>query len=704
MSNSLTCLDFSVSNASLQSLGMNLMTKYDISQTILLDILPSSAQSRIVLSDKHNQSLRHDILSSFSLPEESWLLTHQGWFDASFHRSFYSDPFMANLRFRHLLVVPVVSHKRGRMGVILLLFQQDKQQIDCASVERDLAELTMQYGYLLLQERHRDSLTLFNDAAEFAKLGFWYRNTDTEQVFWSPQTYLIFGEQPDSFQPTIDKYYSYLHPDDLAAMKQAEFDCYANRQRLSIDHRIVRRDGEVRWVHLRGQISWNENDLPVRFFGIIQDITEQKHTQLAFRQASMTDYLTDLGNRRGFIEHLNRKIEHCSKQQCSFCVTYLDLDYFKEVNDVYGHETGDNLLNQFGSRLLNLTSKEQYIARIGGDEFAVIHEQISGVDQTLQALLVQITRPFQLSGIEVQLSVSMGSACFPRDAVDSESLMARADDAMFAAKRSGRNCSLMFNAAMHEKSERRALIREGIKRLDANTSNLFVVYQPIVKELQDTPHYFEALVRWQDPELGMVPPDEFIPIAEETGLIRYLSELIMTRILRDMEQFKAQLPEDFCFSVNLSPQEVAQQGGGLNLLLARVQEEPWLAKHFIIEITETAFLSDEGIVKQKLQAISELGIKIALDDFGTGYSSLTHIREYPIQILKIDKSFVQDYQQNKSSRSIVDTIIYLADSMSLRVVAEGVETSEVAQVLSDKGNWLQGYLISRPSSLTDLLK
>jgi len=281
--------------------------------------------------------------------------------------------------------------------------------------------------------------------------------------------------------------------------------------------------------------------------------------------------------------------------------------------------------------------------------------------------------------------------------------MARADDAMFAAKRSGRNCSLLFDRLMHEESERRGLIREGIKRLEKDASPLYLVYQPIVDHLTQTPEYFEVLARWDDPELGFVSPGEFIPIAEETGLISLLSRLIVEKALQDMQRYRHLLPSQFRFSINLSSQELTLESGGLSLLLAHIQRQPELARHLVIEITETAFLSNEHAIKERLESVQSLAVPIALDDFGTGYSSLTHVREYPIQILKIDKSFIQDYLSNPSSRNIVDTVVYMAKTMHLKVVAEGVESGEVAEILQQQIDWLQGYYISKPAPLGALL-
>ena len=378
---------------------------------------------------------------------------------------------------------------------------------------------------------------------------------------------------------------------------------------------------------------------------------------------------------------------------------FLDLDGFKAVNDNLGHHAGDLLLRQTADRLRTAIRSSDFVARMGGDEFTVIVQDLArGHDAALVAskILEEVRQPCRLEGREVVVGASIGISVCPEDGDDSPTLLRHADLAMYRAKEEGKNDYRFFTAAMSERARERMAVEASLRR--ALTRGEFVLhYQPQVQDGSPCSS-IEALIRWQDPELGLVAPARFIPHAEETGLILPIGRWV----LRSACLFARQLPDSVRVAVNLSARQIAQPDA--DRVVAEALAESGLdPRRLELEVTESSVMSDAVEVVERLVRMHQMGVQLTLDDFGTGYSSLSHLKRLRIHRIKIDRSFVLDLTGSADSRAISTAIIGLADGLGLEVVAEGVETREQLAFLREKGcRAFQGHLISTPLPPEDL--
>lgn len=427
-----------------------------------------------------------------------------------------------------------------------------------------------------------------------------------------------------------------------------------------------------------------------------KDITNIKHNEEKANYMAHHDLLTGIGNQRLFREDLLRIIETQTLEIGNSAVLLVDLDRFKFVNDYLGHEMGDALLRQVSDRLVKIMGEEGTVYRYAGDEFTIIMQDINE-DKVLlkaKALISEIGEPFDLDGFEAILTASIGISLFPKHSTDIKGLMRASDHAMYYAKRQGRNNYQIYNTQI-----------EGLSKTDLRMETLlhkalekqeFVLhYQLQYDASTDEISGIEALLRWDSKDLGMVSPIDFIPLAEETGMIVSIGEWVMWEACRQNKEWQRQGLPPVPVSVNLSLRQFYQTDlvEKIELILKETKLDP---KYLELEITETIAMQPD-IAIQVLNELKSLGVLIAMDDFGTGYSSLNYLRRFPIDHLKIDKSFVQGIQQDEEDRSIIETIITLGHNLSMPVIAEGVETEEQANLLKYyKCDMFQGYLFSRP--------
>ncbi|MBC7907148.1 MAG: EAL domain-containing protein [Rhodospirillaceae bacterium] len=425
-----------------------------------------------------------------------------------------------------------------------------------------------------------------------------------------------------------------------------------------------------------------------------EDVTERRQAEERIRFLSNHDALTALPNRLLFREHLQRAIARAKAERSSLGVLFLDLDDFSHYNDVLGHDGGDRLLLQLVERLMSAARGVETLGRVGGDEFAVV---LTGggeaAAEMAQTLLAAVAQPFDLDGHEVQLGASVGIALFPLDGGDAETLMKNADVAMYRAIHEVSNGYRFFAPAMDaELAARRRM--EGDLRRAAIRGELVLHYQPIVRVNDRRIIGFEALVRWNHPEDGLIPPGEFIPLAEENGLIGPIGEWVLIEACRQAALWiKDGLPP-VPIAVNLSAVQMKRQD--LPMLVRRILAEAGLPPGRLeLELTETAMMDDPEAAGRVLADIEAMGMGLAVDDFGTGYSSLGRLKRFPVCKLKIDRSFVSELAENQSDRAIARAIVSLAHALELTVVAEGVETEAQFAILAAEGcDSVQGYLFS----------
>ena len=434
--------------------------------------------------------------------------------------------------------------------------------------------------------------------------------------------------------------------------------------------------------------------------GVILDITERKRSEAAIWREANYDALTGLPNRRLFLDRLQQEIRKAQRTQGSLGLLFLDLDRFKEVNDTLGHETGDQLLAEAARRISGCVRESDTVARLGGDEFTVI---LPGIDDALHIehlarnIIGALKQPFRL-GVEIAyVSASVGITVYPRDAQDIDTLLINADQAMYDAKAHGKNRFSYFQPAMQIAVMDRLQLGNDLRGAIAG-DQLELYYQPILDLATGRTVKAEALLRWQHPQRGWVSPAQFIPVAEDIGLINEIGDWVFHQAVETAKRL-AQLPgrdELLQISVNKSPRQFFT-GSTHETWIDHLQQAGLSSEYVCIEITEGLLLEERPEVMEKLLQFSDAGIQVALDDFGTGYSAMAYLKRFDIDYLKIDQSFVHDMANDSSDRAIVEAIIAMAHKLGIKVVAEGIETVEQHDFLVSVGcDYGQGYLFSKP--------
>ncbi|MBF0594158.1 MAG: EAL domain-containing protein [Candidatus Omnitrophica bacterium] len=438
--------------------------------------------------------------------------------------------------------------------------------------------------------------------------------------------------------------------------------------------------------------------------GIGRDISERKHLENKLLNMAHYDTLTSLPNRTLFFERVNTAISQAKRVKMQCAILFVDLDHFKSVNDTLGHTIGDALIRDAASRLMECVRESDTLARLGGDEFIIF---LNGLEGGQQALVIadrireKFNAPRNVAGNDLFITASVGISVFPDDGNDLEELLKNADTAMYAAKDLGRNAHCFFNAVMNQKAVTKMQIERGLR--DAFRKGEFeLFYQPLIDLRQGTVRGFEALLRWFKTEGGLVMPNEFIPIAEETGLIIPIGEWVLREACRFNQELNSLNGQNFVISVNMSVAQLRRKN--TVDVIANILSSTGLPAHLLeLEITESILIASFDSAMDVLNDIRKLGVKVALDDFGTGYSSLSHIQKIPLDVLKIDRSFVQSILAEKEATDLIPIIIDLAHKLKLEVVAEGIETeAQLARLLSNSCDYGQGYLISRPMKSSDL--
>lgn len=430
------------------------------------------------------------------------------------------------------------------------------------------------------------------------------------------------------------------------------------------------------------------------------------------------DNLTGLPNRFMFREHLEQAVTHAKHYNEMLGVLFADVDGFKRVNDTLGHHAGDELLKAISERVRSVVRSKDLmgragdlapdmnvVSRIGGDEFVILVTQMEypvEAGKIAQRIVDVISKPFMISGQEIYIGISIGIAVLPADTDTAEDLLRHSDVAMFHAKAAGKNNFQFYSRAMNAVATNTLALESRLHKA-MERDELFLVYQPKIDLRSGRTVGVEALIRWNHPEEGMIPPDVFIPVAEEVGMINAIGEWVLRNACQQVRAWEQTIACDLIVAVNISSHQIANQhfSATVQKIIHEAGLSPW---HLDFEMTETAVMQMETNVDAAFQMIRDLGISISLDDFGTGYSSLSHLRRFPINFLKIDRSFVNEVLTNIDDRAIVSAIIGMAQNLGLQVVAEGVETQEQANFLREKGcDFAQGYFFGRPMSPENIL-
>ncbi|AAR35420.1 EAL domain-containing protein [Geobacter sulfurreducens] len=460
------------------------------------------------------------------------------------------------------------------------------------------------------------------------------------------------------------------------------------------------RSGDKRVVEVMTSPLLGSDGVAIGIIEAFRDITDRRQAEETIRQMAYYDSLTGLPNRRLFNDRLRQSLALAQRNKRLLSVLFLDLDRFKLINDTLGHAVGDKLLMQVAKRLKGVCRRDgDTVARQGGDEFIINLSVISDVKDALkvaQKIIDSLRTPFVIDGHELFITTSIGISVFPYDGRTSDALVKNADFAMYRAKEQGRNNCQLYTPEMNSKAfERLSLennLRKGLER-----EELVLYYQPKVNVEDGQISCMEALVRWQHPTMGLVPPARFIPLAEETGLIVPLGEWVLRTACRQNREWQKAGYPPMQVAVNISPRQL-QQGNLVDVVERALSDSGLAPRWLVLEVTESIMMDGTESTLATFRVLERMGIHIAIDDFGTGYSSLHYLKKFPIHALKIDRSFIRDITTNPDDEAITSAVITMAKGLNLKVVAEGVETVEQLEVLRAlQCTHMQGHLFSRPA-------
>jgi diguanylate cyclase (GGDEF)-like protein/PAS domain S-box-containing protein len=624
------------------------------------------------------------------------------------------DIMMPEMNGLDVLRILRATHEAGDLPVIMVTAKDQSEEIveafnlganDYVIKPIDfpiaLARINSQVAHKRARAALRASEARFALAARGANDGLWDWDLRTDEIYYSPRWQTMLGYDPGEIGASPEEWFRLSHPDDVDRVR-AVIAAHRNGQtpHFECEQRMLHRDGSFRWVLCRGLAIRDQAGRPERMAGSLTDITEGR----------VADALTGLPNRVLFLDRLGRVLERARRYPLyQFAVLFLDLDRFKVINDSLGHTIGDKLLVGIARRLeaclrsadtVARFQGDHTIARLGGDEFTILLDNIKDVSNATgiaERLLGELALPFVLDGHEVFASASIGivQGCPGYD--KPEEMLRDADTAMYGAKGEGKARYQVFNTAMRDRAVARLELENDLRR--ALEQRLFHLnYQPIYKLDTGQIIGFEALLRWQHPRRGLIPPADFIPIAEETGLIVPLGWWVLREACKQISAWQKQFGADppLMIAVNFSARQFLQQNvvPQIEAVLLDTGVNPSNLK---LEVTESVIMSDPEAATVMLEQLRDLGVQIGIDDFGTGYSSLSYLHRFPIDTLKIDRSFIGKLQRTGESAEMVQAIVTLAHNLGMDVVAEGVETSEQhAHLTALDCEYGQGFLFSKP--------
>jgi diguanylate cyclase (GGDEF)-like protein/PAS domain S-box-containing protein len=585
------------------------------------------------------------------------------------------------------------------IGIIYFTYQSYRKQLEATQQQAEQAERHAEEQRIISQAL-RKSEEHFRSAFDYAAVGMALVGTDGRWLSVNRSLCHLVGYTEEELLQT--NFQSITHPDDLG---ENLTDLYQ-----MLEGKTVTTTREKRYIHKRGRVVWatvssssvfDEHGKVMHFILQAQDITERKQAEEQLHHAAFYDSLTGLPNRALFTEHLQLAIAR-SKQHSEhlFGVLFLDIDRFKNINDSLGHVVGDQLLKAVAQRLARCVRPEDTVSRFGGDEFAILLNGIKNATDAFtitERIMRDIEAPFRLSGFDVFTSTSIGIALSSIGYTNSEEILRDADTAMYRAKEQGKGRFEVFDKLMHARAISRLQLESDMRRA-LERKEFEVYYQPIMTLEDGRVSGFEALIRWQHPDRGMISPADFIPVAEDTELIIPIGHWVLLEACRQVREWQLAFPSEtpLSISVNLSGKQFKQPDlvGQVKQILYQTGLDPRCLR---LEITESMVMEDAEAATAMLRQLRSLNVQLSIDDFGTGYSSLSYLHRFPVNILKVDKSFVGRMSVDEESLGIVETIITLASKLKMDVVAEGIETAGQWDKLKGfQCKYGQGFLFSRP--------
>jgi PAS domain S-box-containing protein len=578
--------------------------------------------------------------------------------------------------------------------------------------------LAQRVEYMLRAGRTAGDLRLSQerlaDAQRIARLGYWELSPGSRRLHCSRLLGQILGRGPDELPGSAEEYLDLVHSESRSAVAQTINAALDGKAAEPVEYRLQLAEGGDRWVRQEAEIRRGEEGQVVCVAAVVQDVTRRKQASEKIHQLSFFDELTGLPNRRSFIERFDQASQAARRHDRTMAVLALDLDQLKRVNDTLGYAAGDEILRETAERLLGtLRSSDvltrsgsgaspaqqmDFVARLGGDEFVVLLTEIGRAEDAAAVasrIRQVLAEPFGHFSGQVFLNSSIGLSIYPHDGQDAETLIQRATTARNHAKSLGGDGYHYFNSSMNaaalERLDLESALRAGLER-----DEFELWYQPQYETDTGNLVGAEALIRWRHPQKGLVPPLDFIPLAEETGLIEKLGEWVLREACDKARKWNGEHPTPLRIAVNVSGKQF--ESGALLSTVTRALHDCELAPHLLeLELTEGVLMQDLESAVDTLAALRELGPKLAIDDFGVGYSSLNHLMRFGVDRLKIDRSFVRGLPECAENRGIVKAVISMAKSMDLEVIGEGVEDVDQLEFLRTEGcNQIQGFLMSKP--------
>jgi diguanylate cyclase (GGDEF)-like protein/PAS domain S-box-containing protein len=555
-----------------------------------------------------------------------------------------------------------------------------------------------------------DSRIRLTNAQRIAQLGNWEIDTESMVMSWSEEVYRILGLDPQCSSPSVAALLDVVHEEDREQVRHWFSLALKTGDTHSINHRVLGPKGSLCNVFQQVGAVVDADGSVIELQGTIQDLTERQKFEDKIRELAYFDSLTGLPNRNSFMMHVLQSIKSAKRHQEKLAALFLDLDDFKRINDTLGHSAGDLLIKIVAQRLeeclrcQDVVAREEgdavshMVSRFGGDEFTILLQDLRDNEDAAvvaQRILQALSRPLNLAGHEIVITPTIGIAVFPEDGDNREILFRNADAAMYSAKRSGKNSFRFYDNHMNAQARER-LTMENQLRKALERNELALHYQPQLDIDSGEIIGVEALLRWNSEELGNVPPDDFIPLAEDSGLIHPIGEWVLRTACAQVKAWQDTGVPIRRVAVNISARQFARRD--FLQLINQVLDDTGLAPESLeLEITESLLMQDmEGAIAT-MNKLKQLGVLLAIDDFGTGYSSLSYLKRFPIDRLKVDRSFIHELTTNAEDAAITMALIAMADTLDLRVIAEGVETKEQLVSLTEKCcHEIQGYYLSRP--------
>lgn len=546
-------------------------------------------------------------------------------------------------------------------------------------------------------------------AVRGANDGLWDWDLRKDQLYYSPRWKMMLGYEDLEINNTKNEWFDRIHPEDREKVTIA-LDLHLNgySTHFEMECRMLHRDGVFRWMMVRGLAVLDESGVAYRMAGSLTDINARKSAEEQLIYDAFHDLLTELPNRALFLDRLGRTIEHSRRyDKYLFAVLFLDLDRFKVVNDSLGHSIGDLLLKEIGATLKSCLRAGDTVARLGGDEFVILLEDIqdlSHATRVTERILNLLSKPFILGDHQVFTSASIGVVLSTIGYTSTEEVLRDADIAMYQAKMMGKAKYVVFDKEMRSQVITKLKLENDL-RVALERGEFEVYYQPIISIDKNTITGFEALIRWNHPEMGLITPNTFIPIAEETGMILDIGRWVLETSCRQVLAWQKEMNfTNLNLSVNISYRQFCHPNfmKVIKETLRLTQFDPYCLN---LEITENILMDNSTDTRQLMIQLQEMGTRIHIDDFGTGYSSLSYLQRFPVNTLKIDRSFISQLGENGENSEIIRTILILAHELGVECIAEGIETkNQMEQIQKLKCNLAQGYFICKPLATSEIVK